>query len=224
MSDIERTTTQLPERRGAVGVRARPREQGDRPPPRPLRPVRGRPVHRAEDGQLLRDDRPGQRGAARGDRRGRRGGRRPRGPRGPRGLGDALARHAGQGAGEVPLPGRPCPAGALARVRRPRDDEQRQADQGVPRRRRPARGRALLLLRGMGGQARVRVPGALAAPARRRGADHAVELPAADVRVEARAGARDREHRDPQAGLHDAAHGAVARRGVRAGGPSRRAS
>ena len=54
-------------------------------------------------------------------------------------------------------------AGALARVRGARVAERRQADQGVARRRPAARGRALLLLRGLGRQARVRVP----EPARR---------------------------------------------------------
>ena len=41
------------------------------------------------------------------------------------------------------------------------------------------------------------------------GPDHPVELPAADARVEARAGARRREHGRAQAGRDDAAHGAA---------------
>ena len=49
-----------------------------------------------------------------------------------------------------------------------RDDGRRQADQGVARRRRAARGGALLLLRGLGRQARVRVPERTPAAARRR--------------------------------------------------------
>ena len=47
-------------------------------------------------------------------------------------------------------------ARAGARVRGARDARRRQADQGIARRRHPARGRALLLLRGLGRQARVR--------------------------------------------------------------------
>ena len=110
---------------------------------------------------------------------------------------------------EVPLPDRAHPAGALARVRRARVAERRQADQGVARRRPAARGRALLLLRGLGRQARVRVPEPHAEAARRRGPDHPVELPAADAGVEDRAGARDRQHRRAEAGRDDAAHGAA---------------
>ena len=44
------------------------------------------------------------------------------------------------------------------RVRRARDARRRQADQGVARRRRAARRRPLLLLRGLGRQARLRLP------------------------------------------------------------------
>jgi aldehyde dehydrogenase (NAD+) len=66
---------------------------------------------------------------------------------------------------EVPLPDRPHPAGALPRVRRPRDPRQRQADQGEPRRRRAAGGGALLLPRGLGRQARVCRAGPDPAPA-----------------------------------------------------------
>ena len=95
--------------------------------------------------------------------------------------------HPGQRAREVPVPDRAHPAGALARVRGARVAERRQADQGVARRRPAARGGALLLLRGLGRQARVRVPEPLAAAARRRRPDHPVELPAADAGVEARA-------------------------------------
>ena len=62
----------------------------------------------------------------------------------------------GRRARQVPLPDRPDHPGARPRARRPGVDRQRQADQGVPRRRRPARRRALLLLRRLGRQARVR--------------------------------------------------------------------
>ena len=47
--------------------------------------------------------------------------------------------------------------------------------------------------------------------ARRRRADHSVELPAADGGVEDRAGARGRQHGRSQARGDDAAHGADAR-------------
>ncbi len=88
------------------------------------------------------------------------------------------------------------------------------------RRRRAARGGALLLPRGLGGQARVRVPACRSAAGRRGGADHPVELPAADGSVEARAGARCREHRGAEAGRDHAAHRAAARRGDPRGRPS----
>ena len=83
---------------------------------------------------------------------------------------------------------------------------------GVARRRRPARGGALLLPRRLGRQARVRVPEPEAAAARRRRPDHPVELPAADAGLEDRAGARRRQHRRAEAGRDDAAHGAPLRR------------
>ena len=100
----------------------------------------------------------------------------------------------------------------VARVRRPRVDGLGQADQGEPRRRRPARRRALLVLRRLGRQARVRVPGPDRPAARRRRPDHPVELPAAHARLEDRPGARRREHGHPQAGLDDAPLGAPLRR------------
>ena len=117
----------------------------------------------------------------------------------------SLGRTVGQGAREVPLPDRPDPPGAVARVRGPRVDGLRQADQGVARRRRAARRGALLVLRRLGGQARVRVPGPRREAARRRRPDHPVELPAADARLEDRAGARRRQHGRPQARVDDAA-------------------
>ena len=100
-----------------------------------------------------------------------------------------------------------------ARVRGAGVAQRRQADQGVARRRPAARRRALLLLRGLGRQARVRVPEPAAAPGRRRRPDHPVELPAADAGVEDRAGARGRQHGRAQAGRDDAAdRAAVLRR------------
>ena len=54
--------------------------------------------------------------------------------------------------------------------------------------------------------------------------DHPVELPAADGGVEARPGARVRQHRRAQARRADAAHGAAPRRAAPGGGRARRAS
>ena len=98
-------------------------------------------------------------------------------------------------------------------------------DSGKPikesaRRRRAARRGPLLVLRGLGGQARVRVPGPRRAAAGRRRADHPLELPAADAGVEDRAGARRRQHRRPQARVDDAAVGAPVRRGLPPGRPA----
>ena len=90
-------------------------------------------------------------------------------------------------AGQVPVPDLAHPPGAQSRVRGPRVDGFGQADQGEPRRRRPAGRRPLLVLRGLGRQARVRVPGARRPPARRRRPDHPVELPAPDAGLEDRA-------------------------------------
>ena len=60
------------------------------------------------------------------------------------------------GARQIHLPHRAPAAGARARVRRDRNAGRRQADPRVARRRHPARGRALLLLRRLGRQARIR--------------------------------------------------------------------
>ena len=119
---------------------------------------------------------------------------------------------------EVPLPDRAPAPGAGARVRGAGVDERRQADQGVARHRHPARGRALLLLRGLGRQAGVRVPRPAGPPHRRCGPDHPVELPDADGRVEARARPRDREHAGAEAGRDHAADRAAARAGHPGGG------
>ena len=134
---------------------------------------------------------------------------------------DAVVGHAvGQGAGQVPVPDRAHPPGAEPRVRGPRIDGLGQADQGEPRRRRAARGGPLLVLRGLGGQARVRVPGPGRPAARRGRPDHPVELPAAHAGLEDRAGAGRRQHRRPQAGLDDAAVGAALRRRLPPGRPA----
>ena len=131
---------------------------------------------------------------------------------------------AGLRAREVPLPHRAPPPGALARVRRARVAQRRQADQGVARRRPPARRSPLLLLRRLGRQARVRLPEPAPAPGRRRRADHPLELPAPHARVEGRARARVRQHGRPQARRDDPAHGAPLLRRAAPGGAAAPAS
>ena len=124
---------------------------------------------------------------------------------------------------QVPVPHRAAAAGAGARVRRPGDAGQRQADPRVPRRRRPAGRGALLLPRGLGRQARARGPRPGPPAARRGRPGHPVELPAADAGLEGRPGAGHRQHRRPQAGRDHPADGAAVRRGLPAGRPARRA-
>ena len=128
------------------------------------------------------------------------------------------ARRARQGA----VPNRADPPGTRPRARGRRVARRRQADQGVAGRRPAARRGALLLLRRLGRQARVRVPGTPAATARCRRADRALELPAPDAGLEDRAGARLRQHRRAEAGGDDSAHRAAVRRRVPAGGGASR--
>ena len=94
---------------------------------------------------------------------------------------------AGARARQVPVPHRPPDPGARARAGDRRVARRRQADPRVARRRRPAGRRALLLLRRLGGQAAYALGGRAARAARRRRPGRAVELPAADGGVEARA-------------------------------------
>ena len=112
-----------------------------------------------------------------------------RGRRGrARGRGADVGRAAAARARQVPVPHRPADPGAGARAGGRRVAGRRQADPRVARRRRPARRRALLLLRGLGGQAAAtRSAGRAHRAARRRRPGRAVELPAADGGVEARA-------------------------------------
>ncbi len=119
----------------------------------------------------------------------------------------------GRGAGQVPLPHRPAPAGALPGVRRPRDPRRGQAHQGVPRRRPAAGRRPLLPLRGLGRQARLRLRRPAGQAARRRRPDHPVELPDAHGVLEAGPGAGHGQHRRAQAGRDDTADSAPAGRG-----------
>ena len=169
-----------------------------------------RPVHRRQGrggvGRRRRSRRrPVDRGAARRDRPGDRGRRRQGDPLGPPGHRQELGPAAGPRAGQVPVPDRPDPPGAEPRVRRPREHGLGQADQGEPRRRRPARGGPLLVLRRLGRQARLRVPRPDRPAARRGGPGHPVELPAAHAGLEDRPGAGRRQHGRPQAGQHDPA-------------------
>ena len=122
--------------------------------------------------------------------------------------------------GQVPVPDRPDHPGARPRAGRAGVARQRQADPGVPRRRRPAGRRALLLLRRLGRQARPRRLRRRPAAARRGRPGHPVELPAADAGLEDRAGAGLRQHRGAQAGRDHAADRAAVRRDLPAGRPA----
>ena len=118
---------------------------------------------------------------------------------------------------QVPLPHRAARAGARTRARCGGEPRQRQAHQGEPRCRHPAGGRMVLLLRGLGRQARLRGARRRPEAARRRRADHPVELPAADARVEDRPRARRGQHGRAQARRDHAADGAAVRRDPAAG-------
>ena len=205
-----------------VGVRAGARGARHRPPARALRPVHRRSRRPGVGRRDLHQRRPRHRAAARRGRP-RDGGRHRQGrPRRAARRDPRLGAAAGQGAGQVPVPDRADPPGAQPRVRRPRIDGLGQADQGEPRRRRPARGGPLLVLRGLGRQARLRVPRPDGPAPRRRRPDHPVELPAADAGLEDRPGPRRGQHRRPQARLDDAALRAALRRGLPRGGPAAR--
>ena len=160
--------------------------------------------------------------AAGRDRPGQRGRRRRGGGRGAASAAAELGPAARPRARQVPVPHRADPPGAQPRVRGPRDDRLRQTHQGVAGRRHPARGGPLLVLRGLGGQARLRLSRPhRARPGCRRAGDP-VELPAAHAGLEDRAGAGGRQHGRPQAGQFDAAHGAPLRRRLPPGGPAAR--
>ena len=167
-----------------------------------VRPVHRRRVRRRAR-QELQDDQPGHRGGAGRGRRGRPGRRRRRGEGRPPGVLPHVGPDVRPRAGQVPLPDRPDHPGARPRAGRAGVDRQRQADQGVARRRRPAGRRQLLLLRRLGRQARALRLRQHAARRRRPG--HPVELPAADAVVEDRPGAGVRQHRRAEAGRDHAA-------------------
>ena len=126
---------------GPVGVRAGPGVARRRHDQAALRAVHRRPRGRRDRRRRVHERQPGDRGGHRRGREGDAGGRRPRDPRGPPRAEDALGQPARPRAREVPVPDRADPPGAQPRVRRPRVDGLRQADQGEPRRRRAARRR-----------------------------------------------------------------------------------
>ena len=185
--------------------------------------IGGRDVS-ASDGAVFTTVDPSTETAARRRRAGHGPGHGSRGAGRPDRLPPALGRPARPRAGQVPVPDRPDPPGAQPRVRRPREHGQRQADQGEPRRRRPARGGPLLVLRGLGRQARVRLPRPRRPAARRGRPDHPLELPAAHAGLEDRAGPGGRQHGRPQAGLHDAPDRPPVRGRLPPGRPPARAS
>ena len=98
------------------------------------------------------------------------------------------------------------------------NDRQRQADPRVARHRHSARRPPFLSSRRLGLADRERVPGHEAG--RRVRADHPVEFPAADARLEDRAGARRRQHGRAEAGRIHAADRARLRRDLRRDGPA----
>ena len=164
------------------------------------------------DGHSVQDRQPRHRGGAGRGRRGRTERRRPRrrrrAPRLRRRLGSRMP-----GARRGPST---CTASPGIIQERSRELAVLETiDNGKPIKEsrdvdRAARRGALLLLRRLGRQARVRRLRRRPAAARRRRPGHPVELPAADAGVEDRAGARLRQHRRAQAGRDHAAHRAAA--------------
>ena len=138
---------------------------------------------------------------------------------------ERLVPDARQGARQVPLPDRADHPGAQPRVRGARVHRRRQADQGVAATS-TCRSPPPTSSTTPAGPTSSSTPSPERDPraARRRRPDHPVELPAADARLEDRAGARRRQHRRAQAGRDDAAHRAALRRGLPAGRAARRAS
>ena len=158
-------------------------------------------------------------GARRAPARGRRGGRR-RG-RAREGGVPGLARRRARRPGEAAAPPRRRAGGRAGGAWPARGAQRRQADRRRARRDGHG-GRHLPLLRGRAGaRARRHDPGGrrrgddLPRAARRRRADHAVELPADDRRLEARARAGGRQHRRAQARGADAADRAASSSGSR---------
>ena len=196
-----------------MGVRARARVDRHRHARGLVRPVHQRRVRRAEVGEAVRDDQPGDRGAAR--RRSRRPGRRTwRSP---------SRRPATRRTAWRALPGAER-AKYLYRIARQLQERAREfavlesMNGGKPIKESrdidiPLAAAHFFYYAGLGRQAGVRVPRPARPSDRRGGPDHPVELPDADGRVEARAGARDREHAGAEAGRDHAADRAAARAG-----------
>src|SRR5213080_4440810 len=141
-----------------------------------------------------------------------------------------MAAYAAERARALPVEGRRSDRGARGRAGAARDPGQRQAIHGEPPRRHPGRGRDLPLLRRLGEQD-LRRDEPLGRdllqlhPPRAGGrvrADHPVELSAPHGGVEARAGARLRQHQRAEARGADAAHRAPAGRAAARGGAPRR--
>ena len=203
-----------------MGVRARARGARPRRAPRTLRALRRRRRSGAAIERVVRVDLAVDGGGPVRSRAGGRGGRRSRREFRAGSIRRRLGEARSLRAREVPLPNCPHHPGALQRTRGRRVARRWQADTRVARRRPSARGRPLLLLRGLGGQARVRLPQPHAAPARSRGTDHPLELPAAHALVEDRPGPRLREHRRAEAGRDDPADRVDLRGHLPAGGAS----
>nr|WP_284291485.1 aldehyde dehydrogenase family protein [Angustibacter aerolatus] len=98
-----------------------------------------------------------------------------------------------------------------------RDPRQRQADQGEPRRRRPARRAVVLPPRRVGRQARARRLRRRPEAGRCRRSGDPLELPAAHAGLEGRAGAGLRQHGGAEARRDDPAERAAVRRDLPAG-------
>ena len=183
----------------------------------------------AASGETLGGHQPGQRPGHRQGPEERGRGRRPGGQRRRDGVRDVQADDAAGPLADAPEARRPA-RGQGRRARPAREPERRQAGRRGDRRDGGLR-RPLPVLRrrgaGHGRPRRERVPRRPhldhpARPDRRRRLDRAVELPALHGHVEARAGARHRQHGRPEAVGPDAAHGPRLRRDPRRGVPARR--
>ena len=183
----------------------------------PLRSFHRRALRPARGGRVFRRRQPGARQPPCGMRAGRREGRgcgRRRGAKSLQIVVGALRRRARP----PPLCHRPHPAEARALLLGAGDDGQRQADPREPRHRHPAGRPPFLPSRRLGRADRERVSRLRAG--RRLRPDHPVEFPAADARLEGRAGARGGQHGGAEAGGIHAAHRARLRRALPGGGPA----
>ena len=205
-----------------LGLRARARVHRPRPPARRLRAVHRRRVRRPARRAPRAVDQPRHRGAGgrgRLRRRGRRRRRRGRRPRRPAQVGEA-ARAASARSTSSASRASSRSARASWRWSSRSTAASRSASRATSTSRWPPRTSSTTPAGptscGYG------VAGRKHEPHGRRRADRAVELPAADGRLEARARARVRQRRDPQAGRDDAADGAAAGRDLPGGRAARR--